>query len=64
VAKLATLALLLTLLIVYVITHITIWRKGIAIWNSRHYKISAALQIIVLVIIIIFLASSGMGSVG
>jgi uncharacterized protein YkwD len=64
IAKLVTLALLLTLLIVYLITHITIWRKGLAVWDSRHYKIVAALQIIVLVIIIIFLVSSGMGSVG
>jgi hypothetical protein len=59
-----TIALLLVLLIVYIYTHLTVWRKGLKRWRSSHYKLLAAGQVGGLAVAIIVLAVSGFGSVG
>jgi hypothetical protein len=61
---LATIGLLFILLLVYVFTHITVWRKGLARWRTRHYRLYAAAQISGLSIAILVLSTSGFGQVG
>jgi hypothetical protein len=63
-ATIVTLLLLLVLLIVYVITHLTVWRKGLSRWETKHYKLFASLQIAGLTSLILLIAGSGFGSVG
>jgi hypothetical protein len=60
---LVTLGLLVILLIVYVVTHLTVWRKGLRRWRSAHYRLFAAAQVSGLAIAIIMLAVSGFGKV-
>ncbi len=61
---LVTLGLLLVLLIVYIFTHLTVWRKGLGRWRTAHYKLFAAAQVSGLTAAIILLAVSGFGTVG
>jgi Cysteine-rich secretory protein family len=60
---LVTIGLLGLLLLVYVITHLTVWRKGLGRWRSGHYKLFAAAQVSSLTVAIIVLAISGFGTV-
>jgi len=59
-----TILILLMLLGVYLVTHLTVWRKGLKRWRSTHYRLFAATQVSVLTIAIIMLAVSGFGQVG
>gem|GEM_PF-5696315 len=59
-----TILILFALLMVYLVTHLTVWRKGLKRWGSTHYRLFAAAQISVLVVAIILLAISGFGQVG
>ena len=59
-----TILLLVMLLLVYLVTHLTVWRKGLKRWGSTHYRLFAAAQVSVLVVAIIVLAVSGFGQVG
>jgi cell division septation protein DedD len=61
---LVIIGLLLMLLIVYILTHLTVWRKGLKRWKTAHYKMFAAAQICSLTIVITMLAVSGFGKVG
>jgi uncharacterized SAM-binding protein YcdF (DUF218 family) len=61
---LAIIGLLLLLLIVYIITHFTVWRKGLKRWETTHYRLYAAGQISSLTIAVLALATSGFGQVG
>ncbi len=61
---LATLGLLSLLLIVYLLTHATVWRKGLRRWRSHHYRIVGAAQVGVVIGLICYVASSGLGRVG
>jgi hypothetical protein len=61
---LITIGLLVLLLIIYVITHLTVWRKGLRRWRSLHYRLYAAGQVSGLIIAILLLAVSGFGKVG
>lgn len=61
---LVTLGILLILFLVYLATHITVWRKGLQRWRQAHYKLFAAGQLASLAIVIIILAISGIGTVG
>jgi hypothetical protein len=61
---LLTIILLLILLLVYAVTHLTVWRKGLRRWQSRHYRLYAAGQVAGLTVAIITLATSGFGKVG
>lgn len=61
---LITILLLLILLIVYVATHLLVWRRGLKRWRTAHYKLFAAAQIGSLAIVITLLACSGFGKVG
>ncbi|GAC1369398.1 MAG: hypothetical protein NVSMB39_1180 [Candidatus Saccharimonadales bacterium] len=63
-SSLVTLGLLLLLFIVYVFTHITVWRKGLGRWRSTHYRFLAAAQVSGLAAAIVMLAVSGFGRVG
>jgi hypothetical protein len=60
---LATIALLGLLLVVYLITHLTVWRKGLRRWRGTHYRLYAAGQVSSLTVAIILLAVSGFGKV-
>jgi hypothetical protein len=60
----ATIILLLILLLVYVVMHMTVWRKGLKRWRSGHYRLYAAAQISGITLVIIVLATSGYGRVG
>jgi hypothetical protein len=62
-STLVTIGLLLLLLIMYVITHLTVWRKGLRRWRGRHYRLYAAAQVSSLTVIITLLAISGFGKV-
>jgi hypothetical protein len=59
-----TFVLLTVLLLVYCITHMTVWRKGLRRWRGRQYKVMAAMQVGALVLLLMFIANSGFGSVG
>lgn len=61
---LVTIGLLLILLIVYIVTHLTVWRKDLGRWRHAHYRLFAAAQISSLAIVIVLLSISGFGSVG
>jgi uncharacterized protein YkwD len=61
---LLTIVLLLVLFGVYLLTHLTVWRKGLKRWQSSHYRLFAATQVSGLAIIILTLATSGLGHVG
>ncbi|HUD11142.1 MAG TPA: CAP domain-containing protein [Candidatus Saccharimonadia bacterium] len=61
---LVTIFLLLVLLLVYVFTHMTVWRKGLKRWRSGHYRLYAAAQLTGLTVVILVLATSGFGKVG
>lgn len=60
----ATIFILFVLLVVYLVTHLTVWRKGLKRWRSTHYRTFAATQIAALTIAIVLLAISGFGQVG
>jgi uncharacterized protein YkwD len=60
----ATLGLLSLLLIVFLMTHFTVWRKGLPRWRSTRYKMYAAAQISGLILVITMLSISGFGKVG
>lgn len=60
----ATLLLLLVLFLVYLITHLAVWRKGLKRWRTARYKLYAASSLSCLLVAIILLASSGFGMVG
>jgi hypothetical protein len=62
-STLATIFLLFVLLLVYLVTHLTVWRKGLSRWRSIHYRLFAATQVSALAIAIILLAVSGFGKV-
>jgi uncharacterized integral membrane protein len=62
-STLISIALLLILLAVYAVTHATVWRKGLLRWRRFHYRLYAAITIVVLVTIILFLLASGFGQV-
>ncbi len=62
-ATLATLGLLVILLVVYLITHLTVWRKGLRRWRTVHYRLYAAAQVSSLATVITLLAVSGFGKV-
>jgi hypothetical protein len=59
-----TIGLLAILLVVYIYTHMTVWRKGLKRWETVHYRLFAGAQIASLSIAIITLSVSGLGSVG
>jgi hypothetical protein len=59
-----TIGLLALLLIVYVVTHLAVWRKGLARWRTTHYRLYASGQVSSLAIAITMLATSGFGKVG
>ncbi len=61
---LITIGLLVMLFIVYLITHFTVWRKGLGRWSSLHYRLVAAIEISGLAAAITLLAASGFGTVG
>lgn len=61
---LVTLFLLFVLFLVYIFTHLTVWRKGLKRWQSAHYRLFAAAQVSGLAIAILLLAISGFGQVG
>ncbi|HSX01776.1 MAG TPA: CAP domain-containing protein [Candidatus Saccharimonadia bacterium] len=61
---LVTIGVLLVLLGVYLLTHLTVWRKGLKRWRTSRYRGLAAVQIGVLVVLILALVSSGLGHVG
>jgi len=61
---LATLVLLLLLLLVYVATHLVVWRKGLSRWRSPRYRLFAAAQLSGLTLVILNLMASGFGKVG
>jgi hypothetical protein len=61
---LVIIGLLLLLLIVYIATHFTVWRKGLKRWETTHYRLYAAGQISSLTIAVLALATSGFGQVG
>jgi hypothetical protein len=61
---LITILLLLVLLIVYAITHLAVWRKGLKRWGTTHYRLYAAAQIGGLTVVIVLLSISGYGRVG
>lgn len=63
-ATLATMTLLGLLLLVYALTHATVWRRGLSRWRSPRYRLFAAAQLSGLLVAIIALASSGFGQVG
>jgi hypothetical protein len=63
-ATLTTVVLLLLLLVVYLITHITVWRKGLRRWQHRHYRGLAALQVGGLAMAVLYLVTTGFGQVG
>lgn len=63
-AMLVTLALLALLLLVYLLTHFTVWRKGLSRWRTPRYKLYAAMQIGGLILVILYLATIGYGQVG
>lgn len=60
---LATIALLVLLLLVYALTHLTVWRKGLRRWRSLHYRLYAAAELTGLAVAILLLAVSGFGKV-
>lgn len=60
---LLTMGLLAILLVVYLYTHITVWRKGLKRWSGSYYQLIAAAQVSSLAIVITCLAISGFGSV-
>jgi hypothetical protein len=62
-STLVTIGLLLILLLVYLVTHLTVWRKGLSRWRSVHYRLFAATQVSGLIVAIILLAVSGFGKV-
>jgi hypothetical protein len=59
-----TIGLMILLFIIYVWTHLTVWRKGLARWRSTHYRLYASGQVSGLAIAITMLATSGFGKVG
>ncbi len=61
---LVTLVLLAVLLVVYLVTHLTVWRKGLKRWRAMHYRRLAALQVGGLTMLILYLATTGFGQVG
>lgn len=61
---LVTIGLLFILLLVYIATHMTVWRKGLSRWRRVHYRLYAAAQVSSLTLAIIALAVSGFGQVG
>lgn len=61
---LITIALLLVLLMVYALTHMVVWRKGLSRWRSPRYRLFAAAQLSSLTVAILTLAASGFGKVG
>jgi hypothetical protein len=61
---LVIIGLLLFLLIIYVVTHLAVWRKGLKRWQSARYRLYAASQVSGLAIAIILLSTSGFGRVG
>ena len=61
---LVTIALLLMLLIVYALTHMVVWRKGLSRWRNPRYRMFAAAQLSSLTLAILSLAASGFGKVG
>ena len=61
---LLTIVLLLLLLVVYAITHLAVWRKGLKRWGTTHYRLYAAAQLGGLTIVIVLLSISGYGRVG
>jgi len=63
-ATLTTIILLGVLLMVYLFTHMTVWRKGLKRWRHHHYRGLAAVQVGGLSLIILYLITSGFGQVG
>ncbi len=61
---LITIILLVMLLGVYLLTHLTVWRKGLKRWRHRHYRGLAAFQVGGLIFLMMQLISTGLGSVG
>lgn len=62
--SLVTLALLLLLLSIYVFTHMTVWRKGLKRWESKHYRRLAFLQVGGVAAVMLMLVASSFGRVG
>lgn len=62
--SLVTLALLLLLLSVYVFTHMTVWRKGLKRWESKHYRRLAYFQVGGVAATMMILVASSFGRVG
>lgn len=63
-SSLVTFALLTALLLVYLLTHMTVWRKGLKRWRSRRYRNLAALQVSGLALLLTIIAISSFGHVG
>jgi hypothetical protein len=61
---LATMAILIIVLMVYLQTHVIVWRKGLKRWRKLHYKMWAGGQISALMIILTILGTTGGGRVG
>ena len=61
---LATVGLLTLLLMVYLHTHVTVWRKGLVRWHRGHYRWLATAQVSSLAVAILALVASGFGQVG
>ncbi len=62
--SLITFALLTVLLLVYLITHMTVWRKGLKRWRRRGYRNMALIQVGGLVLLLTIIAISSFGHVG
>lgn len=62
--SLVTLGLLLLLLVVYLYTHMTVWRKGLKRWQSSHYRGLAVLQVGGVTAAMLMLIASSFGRVG
>jgi uncharacterized protein YkwD len=64
VSKLVTFFVFLLLFLVYAVTHFTVWRKKIKVWESVHYRAFAFIQLSGLAAFVAYLAGSGIGTVG
>jgi heme/copper-type cytochrome/quinol oxidase subunit 2 len=61
---LGTLAILLIVWLVYLITHLTVWRHRLKRWQNPTYRGVAAVQTGGVALLILYLATAGFGHVG
>ena len=63
-SSLVTFALITILLMVYVVTHMTVWHKGLKRWGKRGYRNLAFAQVGGLAVLLVIIAISSYGRVG